>query len=467
MDWKPEINELYEKVTSQVPEAFRDAVKPMLRQAAEKAAILRNSAYVSEDDLLSSLFDITPEAFKPTVVSDLENLGIATGKYIELSEIRKDYSRTWDEISGAFLPGVYHFTMFLTDRCNQKCMHCAAENPIHRPELSTEQWIQIIENVEQTLRKRGRRGCYIWFGGDPTLRKDLKDLIKYCGEKGYYQAVSTNGMLFTEELAKLCAEVKMSHVFISFDSVYPERAAKIRGVPKAYEAAEKAIKLALKYGHFVICTATVQKTNFDELDEIKQLMESWGVIPYFRAVIKQRSAAVNWDEIGLSHEEYKKFYEFKYKHVVEAIRKGEGSSLNKFYTYDMVPFMECPINIKELTALEWGVGCQACRSVSGIDINGDFFPCDYPSELTLGNVLKQPFDEIMESQLFKDIRDRKRIGKCASCHHLELCGGGCRVHAECETGDFFESFPYCWHEMDHKHEEIAEVPKEKEIPASK
>ncbi|MCK4816543.1 SPASM domain-containing protein, partial [bacterium] len=114
----------------------------------------------------------------------------------------------------------------------------------------------------------------------------------------------------------------------------------------------------------------------------------------------------------------------------------------------MVPFMEQPLNDKELTALEWGVGCQACRTISGIDINGDVFPCDYPSKLTIGNVLTESFEDIMNSQLFKDIRDRKRTGKCASCHHLKLCGGGCRVHAECETGDFFASFSYCWHEMD-------------------
>jgi radical SAM protein with 4Fe4S-binding SPASM domain len=463
LDWKPEINELYEKVTSKVPEAFRDSVKPMLRQAAEKAAIVRNSAYVSKDDLLSSLFDITPEAFKPTVVQDLEDLGIDSSRYIKLSDVRKEFSRTWDEIGGAFLPGVFHFTMYLTDRCNQKCLHCAAEAKTHRPELSTEQWIQIIENVEQTLRKRGRRGCYIWFGGDPTLRKDLKDLIKYCGEKGYYQAVSTNGILFDEELARLCAEVKMSHVFISFDTVYPERAAIIRGVPKAYEAAKKAIDLSLKYGNFTIITATVQKMNIDELEEIKDTMDEWGVIPYFRAVIKQRNAATNWDQIGLNDDEYRKFYDFKYGIVTDTIKRGDAVSLNKFATYDMVPFMECPINDKERTSLEWGVGCQACRSVSGIDINGDFFPCDYPSELKLGNVLEQDFGEIMDSKLFKDIRDRVRTGKCASCHHLEMCGGGCRVHAECETGDFFASFPYCWHEMDHEHEENIDAPKKQKV----
>ena len=119
----------------------------------------------------------------------------------------------------------------------------------------------------------------------------------------------------------------------------------------------------------------------------------------------------------------------------------------------MVPFMECPRTIEEKAALEWGVGCQACRSVSGIDVNGDFFPCDYPSQLTLGNVLNQTFEEVMESEMFKAIRDRKIKGRCSTCHHLEMCGGGCRVHAENETGDFLAALPFCWHDDDHKHEE--------------
>jgi radical SAM protein with 4Fe4S-binding SPASM domain len=452
LEWKRDIENLYKKVMDLTPEAFRASIKPMLREAAEKTALLRNSEIISKDDLFSALFQITPDAFKPTVVKDLETIGIETDRYIKLSEIRKKYARTWDELSGAFLPGVYHFTLYLTDRCNQNCLHCAAAVMEKRPELPKETWIEIIENLEQSLRKRGRRGCYIWFGGEPTLRKDLKDLIKYCGEKGYYQAVATNGILFNEELAKICADVKMSHVFISYDSTDPKRAAKIRGYPKAQEAAEKAIDLAAKYGLFIIGNATAQKENFDELDKLKQYFESKGVIPYYRPLIKQRSADKNWDEIGLNMDEYRQFYEFKYKHVIETIRKGEASSLNKFYTWDMVPFMECPINDEERTAIEWGTGCQACRSISGIDINGDVFPCDYPSELTLGNVLEQSWDEIMETNMFKAIRDRKIKGKCSTCHHLEMCGGGCRVHAENETGDFLAPFPFCWHENDHSHE---------------
>jgi len=341
--------------------------------------------------------------------------------------------------------------MYLTDQCNQRCIHCAVNLDQRRPELSTGEWIQIVENLESSLRNNGRRGIYIWFGGEPTCREDIREIIKYCGDRGYFQSISTNGILFDEDLAKHCADNGMRHIFVSLDSIDPEKAGKIRGPRRTYEFARKSMEHALDHGMLVMGNVTVMKQNIDELEDIKTEFERWGVIPYFRAVIKQERAADNWDNIGLSREEYMKFNDFKYKLVVEKIRDGKAGTLPIYEIFDMVPFMEQPLDDKELTALEWGIGCQACRMISGIDINGDVFPCDYPSQLTLGNVLKDSFEDIMNSQLFKDIRDRKRTGKCASCHHLPLCGGGCRVHAECETGDFFASFSYCWHEDNHIH----------------
>ncbi|HOV26936.1 MAG TPA: radical SAM protein [Pseudobacteroides sp.] len=449
MEWVLEVRHLFEKFSDKIPDAFRPVVKPMLFETAQKKCIERNANYVNEADLITALFDITPEPFKAEAVNTLRELGVSVEKYIELKEIRDQHKIDWSGIGKAFHPGNYNFNLYITDRCNQNCLHCAADSRVHRPELSTEQWISIIENLESNLKRQGRRGVYIWFGGEPTIRSDIRELIKYCGDKDYYQAIATNGILFDEEFAKFCADNKMSHVFVSLDSVNPEKADRIRGVKGALEIAKRAIHNALSNGLFVVATTTVMKHNIDELEEIKSYVEELGATPYIRAVIKQRNAAQNWDEIGLTVEDYKKFYDFRYKYTMEDIRNGKMGITPMCMTFDMVPFMEHPSNDKELTSIEWGVGCQACRSISGIDINGDFFPCDYPSSLILGNILRDGLDDIMNSQLFKDIRDRKRVGKCATCHHIDLCGGGCRVHAECETGDFFESFSYCWHENEH------------------
>ncbi|UCH89648.1 MAG: radical SAM protein [Thermoplasmata archaeon] len=451
MDWEPEVKELFEKIVAKVPETFRPMVKPMLHDTAEKKCNERNAGMVNEADLITGLFEITPEPFKAESIDNLKELGVDVQKYIELKEVQDEYRVSWEQFGKAFHPGNVHFAMYVTDRCNQKCVHCAADSHEHRPELTTDQWKHILDNLETSLRKEGKRGVYIWFGGEPTCREDIRELIKYCGDKDYYQALITNGILFDDDFAKYCHDNGMSHVFISVDSADPKKSDEIRGSPNSLEYAEKAAKSGLKNGLFMCGSTTVMKYNIDELENIKELCEKWGVAPYFRAIVKQKKAAENWDDIGLNQDDYKRLYEFKYKETVEAVRSGKGAELPIYSIFEMVPFMERPVNNKELTALEWGVGCQACRVFNGIDVNGDVFPCGYPSNLILGNMLEQSYADIRNSQVFKDIQNKKRTGKCASCHHLELCGGGCRVHAECETGDFFGSFSYCWHENDHEH----------------
>ncbi|MHA2391571.1 MAG: radical SAM protein [Promethearchaeota archaeon] len=453
MEWEKETELLFGRIVKQMPQGFRPSVEPMIVKAAEKRCLERNGAYINDADVIMGIFDIIPEAFKPIMVEDLTTLDIDVERYIELKEIKDRLKVSWEKLERGFHPGNIHFAMYLTDRCNQKCLHCAADDQIPRPELSTEQWCQIVENIETGLRKQGRNACFVWFGGEPTLRKDIGEIMKFCKDKDYIHALITNGVKFDDKFAEMCKDNNISHVFISFDSADPKKNDEIRGFTNSLEYAHKAVDLCLKYGIFVCSSITVMKQNVDELEELKTLSEEWGSQPYFRCVVKQNRAAEFWNDIGLSTVEYKKMYDFKYKHAVETIRNGATGTLPAYEIYDMVPFMEQPKNDKELAAIEWGVGCLACRTMMGVGVDGTIYPAGYPTTLTLGNALKDNFEDILNSQLYKDIRDRKKInGKCASCHHLKYCGGGCRVTAEYITGDFFGSFPFCWHEMDHEHE---------------
>lgn len=459
MEWENEAQVVFDKLLNNLPANFRPIVEPQTIEAAEKRCIERQYTVVNLADLVTGIFDIVPEGFKSAVVEDLKSFGVDVAKYIEIKEFRDNLKVSWEQLEKGFQPGVVHFAMYLSDVCNMKCLHCATDQK-PRPELSTDQWCQIIENVESGLRKQGRHGTYVWFGGEPTLRKDIGEIMKYCGDRDYYHAIITNGVKFDDDFAKMCKENKMSHVFVSFDSADPKKNDELRGFPNSLEYAEKAIKICHKYGLFVCASMTAMKQNINELAEMKALAEKWGAVPYFRAVLRQNRAAEHWEEIGLSMEEYKYLFDFKYERAMEAVRKGEAGNLAVFEIYEMTPFTQFPRDDKELTAIEWGVGCLACRSMMGIEVDGTIYPCGYPTKTTLGNALRDNFEDVLNSQLFKDIRDRKRNGKCGECHHLKYCGGGCCIHTEAQTGDIFGSFPYCWHENDHVHEEIVE---EKEI----
>ncbi|MGB5911985.1 MAG: radical SAM protein, partial [Promethearchaeia archaeon] len=294
MEWEKETQALFGKIVEQMPQGFRPSVEPLIVEAAEKRCLERNGAYINDADVIMGIFDIIPEAFKSIMVEDLTTLGIDVERYIELKDIKDRLKVSWQKLERGFHPGNIHFAMYLTDKCNQKCIHCAADDLVPRAELSAEQWCQIIENVETGLRKQGRHACFVWFGGEPTLRKDIGKIMKFCKEREYIHALITNGVSFDEQFVKMCKENNISHIFVSFDSAYPNMNDHIRGFPNSLDYAKKAIDLCLKYGIFVCSSITVMKQNIDELEELKKLSEKWGSQPYFRCVVKQNRAAQFW-----------------------------------------------------------------------------------------------------------------------------------------------------------------------------
>ncbi len=451
-EWNQEAEDTFQKLLEKFPENLHSIIKPTTIKAVEKRCIDRQSSIVNLSDFILGTFDVVPEAFKSKIVEELESLGVDMERYINIKKYRDRLNVSWEKFAEGFRPGVIHFAMYLTDKCNMNCIHCATDRK-PRDELSVKKWCQIIENLETSLQKQGRHGTYIWFGGEPTLRKDIGEIMKYCCEKDYNHAIITNGVKFTEEFAKMCKDYEMSHVFVSFDSADPKKNDKIRGFPNSLSYAEKAIKTCHKYGLFVCASMTIMRQNIDELEEMKALAEKWGAAPFLRPVVKQKGSRADeyWSEIGLNMEQYKRLYEFKYNRAINAIRNGKAGNIPVFEIYEMTPFMEVPKNDEELATIDWGVGCQACKAMMGIEVDGTIYPTGYPTATTLGNALTDDFIDVLNSQIYKDIRDRKRHGKCADCSHLELCGGGCRVLTEALTGDILGSFPYCWYENDHKH----------------
>ncbi|MBI5417535.1 radical SAM protein [Candidatus Poribacteria bacterium] len=75
----------------------------------------------------------------------------------------------------------------VTQLCNLRCRHCTWVNKI-TTDLSLDQWKRIIDEIYN-------RGCFVVFieGGEPTLRKDLPEIIEYIKKKGMVCVLFTNG----------------------------------------------------------------------------------------------------------------------------------------------------------------------------------------------------------------------------------------------------------------------------------
>jgi len=77
----------------------------------------------------------------------------------------------------------------LTHRCNMRCPFCNVWRD-KTPDLPTEDIFKIIDRLA-----RSTVTVLSLEGGEPTLRKDILDIIKYAHSKSFYLFMTTNGTL--------------------------------------------------------------------------------------------------------------------------------------------------------------------------------------------------------------------------------------------------------------------------------
>ena len=80
----------------------------------------------------------------------------------------------------------------VTRRCNLRCVHCysQSEDRNYRGELSFEEGKALIDDLAEFGSP-----VILFSGGEPLIRPDILDLIRYAAGKGLRAVVSTNGTL--------------------------------------------------------------------------------------------------------------------------------------------------------------------------------------------------------------------------------------------------------------------------------
>ena len=151
--------------------------------------------------------------------------------------------------------------------CNQKCIHCYAcgQELAEVDELSTDEWKQIIDKCKKIGIPQ-----LTFTGGEPTMRKDLVELVKYA--KWFVTRLNTNGVLLTEGLCKDLYDASLDSVQITFYSYDAEIHNRLVGVKK-FNSTEQGIRNALEAGLNVSINTPLCKINRDYVGTLKHLHE--------------------------------------------------------------------------------------------------------------------------------------------------------------------------------------------------
>lgn len=317
----------------------------------------------------------------------------------------------------------------LTYKCPLKCPWCS--NPVdfdrYRNELSTQEW--------KDLLREGRRlgSLQLGFsGGEPTLRKDLEELVAEADGLGYYTNLITSGVGLNENRIKDLKRAGLKQVQLSLQSCDSELSEKLVGLDVYAHKIE--IARALKAEGFpMVMNVPVSRYNIDQTEQLIDLAADLGVEYLEFANLQYYNwALINRAELLPTREQLKKS-----EAAVAAARERLGKRLTIYF---VVPdyFDDRPKACMNgwgsihLTIAPDGTAlpCQEARLIKGIE-----FP----------NVREHGLDWIWrESPAFQKFRgDDWMKEPCRSCADREQDFGGCRCQAFLLTGDAANTDPVC------------------------
>jgi cyclic pyranopterin phosphate synthase len=175
---------------------------------------------------------------------------------------------------------IRYLRLSLTDRCNFRCSYCApagmdrVEDPLTREELA---------RVVGVFARLGVRRVRLT-GGEPTLRKDLLDVVRdVAATPGIEEvALTTNGHLLAG-MAPALREAGVSRLNVSLDTLDPEKLHRISGRSATLERIVAGIEAAFRAGFASVKlnVVVVRGENEDEVGELARFAWRFGATARF------------------------------------------------------------------------------------------------------------------------------------------------------------------------------------------
>lgn len=376
-------------------------------------------------DYCSVFLAICPETGRWLVLSDpneckalaclAEHLSIedsinVCGEESVFSVVTKIESRRFYSTEVRTLENFETMQIYLTNSCNLRCPHCYMNSgsPIHG-ELTTAEVLSLCSE----FKKIG--GLYVTLtGGEVTMRKDLKDLLKGIAEVGLRIHILSNGTQWNKDILDLIPNLPIERIQISLDGYDEASNALIRGKGN-FQRALRTIDVLVKSGVYTVVVAT----------------------PWYKELKLHKQDYINFAKSLVS--KYADFSNFCFNFSYELL---EGRELNgKDVLSNNQDYLRIMRDISEQVYPGSQVSSFAEDHRGGLIFNncgygrinvaadGEIFPCSRISDVcSCGNIRNDAFSEIiMRLKNLRKLSQVDNLSPCSACELKYICGGGCRV----------------------------------------
>jgi len=339
-----------------------------------------------------------------------------------------------------------------TSRCNLRCVHCYASASENRPteEMDTTSGKSLIKDLAVFGVP-----VILFSGGEPLLRNDLLELAGFAVESGLRVALSSNGTLITEDIARELGKAGIAEIGISLDGTEAIND-RFRGKQGAYCAALEGIRNCVKHGLRVSLRFTITRFNYHEIPAMFSLSEQEGIDRlcfYHLAYSGRGSNLVNED---IDHARTRQAVDTICKLTEDLYRRGlpkevltVANHADGVYLYLKLKRSNPERASTVYDLLTRNGGNNSGIKIGAVDPAGNVHPDQFWWHHSAGNVLERSFGDIWmgtSDSLMQGLKDRKKLlkGRCGACRYLAICNGNLRERAESVYGDVWAEDPACY-----------------------
>ena len=282
--------------------------------------------------------------------------------------------------------------------CNLQCLHCYAAGQQHsaEAELTTEEWKQIMDRLKAIGVPQ-----ITFTGGEPTMRDDLVELIRY--GQWFITRLNTNGIKLTKEYCHALKAASLDSVQITFYSDDKEIHNHLTG-SDGYDRTLTGIKNALELGMSVSVNTPLCSENKDYVRTL-QFLKGLGVTYVTCSGLITTGNAAKEDSVTL---------QLGKEEISAILKKAVAFCADN----GMEISFTSPGWVDDELCEELGImipNCGACLSNMAITPGGNVVPCQsWLSDQSLGNILSDEWGSIWESDECKKRREYSTgmHGKC-------------------------------------------------------
>jgi pyrroloquinoline quinone biosynthesis protein E len=318
----------------------------------------------------------------------------------------------------------------ITHRCPLQCPYCS--NPVEllkaNRELDTRTWLDLFDQAADL----GVLQVHL-SGGEPTLRRDLEQLIAGLAARGVYTNLITAGVGIAEGRIEAFAKAGLDHLQLSFQGARAETTDRIGNHRGSHEKKLETARRARAAGLPLTINAPIHRHNIEEVSEFIELALSLGAERLEIANVQYAGwALTNRDALMPDREAVDRQAE-----IVEAARERLIGIMNidfvtpdYFATYPK-PCMGGWARDAFMVAPDGAVlPCHAARTIPSLTF-------ERFGERTLADIWN-------DSPAFNAFRGTDWMQEpCRSCERREIDWGGCRCQAMAIAGDAAATDPAC------------------------